>query len=629
MSSTKAKKAFSKSWHLKVLHCFFSFAVLLLLALYPISAMGAFSLWLVVLLSSYLIYGYVSQLLLVRRHAYLSLLVQEQSVWKQRLWQSLWAQLGVGIVAVFLALGMLIALAKLTPAEWAVLTLSVVSFHLIQFALQPWVKRHIQTHHQTNVALRMSHLLNLVLLVVALLALHFWITEVPQTSHLAFSDVVYQAYVSEQESAQLQLSGWVLGINAALYESFWYLVQWMTGTLPWWLTLIFWLLIMCALAVQVSLIWLVLLGIYSRLAVGLGKSPKLSPASRARYMVWAVVVGIGSLGWYVVNSEFSAMPSWAPLQEESSLSTEHEARSDPCHESNLSALRADFVRRNRHLRTVHEQQVIEQLHTHIDEVLEHAYGSTGQMTGTDEAINHFLDWNFSLLGQYTQLAYLMRSSFSKVQFEQLMAEKIDDFFSASLEQPLKRAEAQLNHGLVDALQQGASAYQTDVTVSSTQHTPWCVTLPPVDLNLSALFHKSGVGAGVAPGLLVMSRALTPGAAVAARTGTRRMIAGIFARFSARAGSSATAATAGSVCGPICMLVLGGATWVGTDLIINYGDERLNRADMFVTLQEDIAAHKEALADTLKVEAEVIVSALFSDLERMQDERFNLSRELRQ
>lgn len=616
---------------LRILHLLLSFAVLLLLALYPVSEMGAFSLWLVILLGSYLIYGYLSQLMLMRRHAYLSLLAQEQSIWKQRLWQSLWAQLGVGIAAIFLTLGMLIALARLTPAEWAVLALSVLSFHLIQTALQPWVKRHIQARHQTSVALRISHLLNLVLLVVALLALHFWVTEVPQTSHLALSDVVQQAYLTEQERAQLQLTGWMLGVNAALYESFWYLVQWMTGTLPWWLTLIFWLLIMFAVAVQVSLIWLVLLGIYSRLATALDKSPERRPTSRPHYAVWGTLVGVGTLSWFLTSSEFSAMPGWSPFQDESSPSVEHEVLSDPCSEASLSAMQADFEKRNHNLRSEHEHQVIQQLHTHIDEVLNSAYGSAGQVTGsaTDNAINNFLDWNFSLGGQYTQLAYLMRSSFSQTQFDQLMAEKIDDFFSDSLEQPLRLAESQLNQGLLAGLQRGANAYQAEVTVSSARNTPWCVTVPPVDINVSAFLHKSGVGAGVAPGLLVMSRALTPGVAVAARTGTRRMFTSIFARFSARAGSSATAATAGSVCGPLCMLVLGGATWVGTDLIINYGDERLNRADMFATLQEDIAAHQEALADTLKAEAEIIVSGLFSDLEKAQRERFNLSRELAQ
>lgn len=616
---------------LRILHLLLSFAVLLLLALYPVSEMGAFSLWLVILLGSYLIYGYLSQLMLMRRHAYISLLAQEESVWKQRLWQSLWAQLGVAIAAVFLTLGMLIALARLTPAEWAVLATSVVSFHLIKAALQPWVKRHIQPRHQTSVALRISHLLNLVLLVVALLAVHFWVTEVPQTSHLALSEVVQQAYLAEQERAQLQLTGWILGVNAALYESFWYLVQWMTGTLPWWLTLIFWLLIMFAVAVQVSLIWLVLLGIYSRLAPALDKSAERRQTSRPHYAAWGTLVGVGTLSWFLTSSEFSALPGWSLFKDEPSPSAEQEVLTDPCSESNLNSLRADFARRNHNLRSEHEQQVVEQLHAHIDEVLNSAYGSAGQATGnaTDKAINEFLDWNFSLVGQYTQLAYLMRSSFSQAQFDQLMAEKIDDFFSASLEQPLRLAESQLDQGLLAALQRGANAYQADVTASSVRNTPWCVTLPPVDINVSGFLHKSGVGAGVAPGLLVMSRALAPGAAVAARTGTRRMFASIFARFSVRAGSSATAATAGSVCGPLCMLVLGGATWVGTDLIINYGDERLNRADMFATLQEDIAAHQEALADTLKAEAEIIVSSLFSDLERAQRARFNLSRELGQ
>ena len=604
------------------LHIVLSLAVLMFLALYPLSAMGAVSLWLVLLVASYLIYRYLSQVMLLRRHAYIHLLAQEHSVWKQRLWQSLWVQLGVAIVAVGLAAAALIALARLSWPEWAALAASVLTFHLLKAALQPWVSRHIQPQHQSSVALRLSHWCNLLLLVVTLLAIHFWLTEVTPTSHLAVSEVMQQAYLREQANAQLQLSGWMLGINAALYEGFWHLVQWMSTSLPWWLTLIFWGLVMFGVVVQVSLIWLILLGLFSCLDRERTNRTMASQISRRQHGVWVLVFAIASIGWFFADSELADLQAWPQGNQDSSEEVAQGPLSDPCSEANLAILRADFDSRNQSLRSAHEQEVVDQLHRRIEQVLDTAYAPT------DEAINSFLDWNFSLAGQYTQLAYLMRSSFSQAQFDQLMAEKIDVFFSASLGRSLSLAEAQLNQDLTSAIEQGAYAYQADITTTTARNTPWCVNLAPLDINVDALLHKSGVGAGVAPGLLVMSRALAPGSAVAARAGTRRMFASIFARFSVRAGSSATAASAGSVCGPLCMLVLGGATWIGTDLIINYGDERLNRADMFATLEEGVNAHRAALQESLNEEAGFLVNSVFSELEREQRARFNLSRELR-
>lgn len=602
-------------------HLLASAAILLVLAFYPLSAMGVVTLWLTLIGSSFLIYSYLTQVMLLRRHAYIGLLTRHESHWRQRLWQSSWVQLLVALSSLALAAAALIASARLSGPEWAVIAGSVISFHLIQGALRPWVERHIEPVHQTSVALRVSHWLNIMLLVLALLALHYWVTEVPQTRHLSLVEVMQQAYQAELATAQLQLSGWMLGVNAALYSGFWHITQLISGTFPWWLTIAFWLVVMFAMVIQVALIWLLLLGAYALMS----DYQASSTAPRRRFgrglVIWLLVALVASVTWFVADSRLAE--PWQGWTEgiQAQRSERGQIDQDPCSAERIDSLREDYRARNQALRTEYEAQVIARLHQRIEQALDSAYARS------DDAVNGFLDWNFSLAGQYTQLAYLMRSSFTQQQFDQLMAEKIDVFMAASLQAPLESAQVQLNHDLTDIVQQAAISYRDEVVASPVQ-VPWCVELTPLNVDVDQLIHKSGVGAGVAPGLLLMSRALTPGAAVAGRAGTRRMFASVFARFSVRAGSSATAASAGSVCGPICMLILGGATWIGTDLVINYGDERLNREEMFNTLMDGVEAHQQDLEATLKDEAELLVHGVFSELEAQQEARFNLSRELR-
>ena len=124
----------------------------------------------------------------------------------------------------------------------------------------------------------------------------------------------------------------------------------------------------------------------------------------------------------------------------------------------------------------------------------------------------------------------------------------------------------------------------------------------------------------------MSRALAPGSALLARSGTRRVIAALGGRMAARAGTSAGAATAGSVCGPLCMFVAGAATWVGTDLALNYASERMHRDAMKAQLMQALDEHQQHVQQLVTNDVTQWLTGVFDEVEAQQNARFNLSRE---
>lgn len=593
-----------------------SSVVILAMAFYPLSAMSPWGFAAMVLVTSYLIYWHLADIMLLRRRALLGFVVETDSYWRQRLWSSIWIQLLTAFAAVFAALLALAAAEQLSGPEWVVVACSVLTFYLIETALKGSIQRHIRDEHRASMLLRLTHLLNMVLVVCALLAVHFWWTDVPDTRHLGLTQVMVAAYQVESAQARIDLIGWLLGISAAMHSMFWHLIQLLSTQVSWWLTLAIWLVVMTGLAIQVGFIWLVLLGGYAWLQ-RLWLPRTAASGSRLREQLsWLIAVAVCAGLW--LFSEYTRTAVSHRIAQDA-VATADQPVDDPCAAPLTAGMQERWREDSSEARYHHEQAAIDELEKQIETIVAQAYESA------DNMVDAFLDWNFSLTGQYTQLAYLMRGTFSEAGFETLMSERIDRFAQVYLQPGMLSADRQLNHALERVIYTEAHAYTQAIRQHSAQR--FCLELPALQINVPQLVSKSAVGAGVAPGLALMSRALVPGRAVAARSGIRRMFSALFARLSTRAATSSAAAGAGTLCGPGCMLILGGVTWIGTDLLINYGDEKLNREAMREELIAAMQTQQNEFTVQLQQEAAVLVGQVFLELENEQNQRFNLYREL--
>lgn len=618
-------------WPRTLLSMLLSALILLLLALYPLATMSAAGFTLVVLLLGYLIYWHLADLVLLRRRALLGYVTVPQSRWRQRLWNSVWVQVLTAMGSFSLALGALSAAAHLSVMEWSVLATSLASFSALQRLLAPFVLRHIEPAHQAQLLLRLAHAINLALLVVALLAIHFWFTEVPDTRHLYAADVATQAYLNASQSAEVALIGWLLGVNSALYALSWHAIQLVAAGAPWWVAVFVWALIAGALALQVSLIWFALLGAHAWIgryyqgadtsATGGHGGARTRTLWWREHGAWVLLAAVALLFWWGI--EYSAQK--ATLTSAENTRAAPLEQQVPCTQADYAQAEQQVISATENTRLSQQKAVIEQLQRDIAQVVDNAYEPAEQV------VDAFLNWNFSLAGQYTQLAYLAKAGFSQEQFNALMAARLNEISAPLLGPAVSNAQQRLDRLFTQRLEQGLAQYYQSLrlVIGSQQTMPneACFRWQPEPVELPDLLRKSGVGAGFAPGALLMSRALMPGGALVARSGGRRVFAALFTRFAARAGTSGSAATVGSVCGPGCSLLAGALVWLGTDLVINYGDERLNRAAMKEDLLAALYEQRDALKRQLQDDASGQVTQVFVAAQRRQLEQFNLSREL--
>lgn len=589
------------------------------LAMFPLAQVSLLTFLVVSVLLSGLVFHYLYAVVLLKRHAYLSMLAQPQSPWRTRLWQSVVATAVTAVASVFLAAAIWIAAAQLSVQEWGIFGLSVLTFGLLKYALQGWVARHVTPAYQHLTLLRLSHWLNVVVICGLLLAAHYWWLEVPDTRGMALMDAMRQAYDDRVQANALQLPGTLLGINAAIYTGFWHVTQVLSSSAPWWMTMLFWATLVLALALQASIIWLPLLGLQRLLT----PSSQTVVATRRPLMIWTLVVAVVVFASWRVETEstFGAAfeTALAPFSTSSSAPSD-ESHAEPCNDTRMSQIQQQTERQTTALRNTHQQRVREDIHRRIEQQVASAFASS------EAAIDGFLDWNFSLVGQYAQLAMLAQSRFSDHSFDDRLGQQLDQFFQHELGPALAMAEAQLATDIRAHMTAGGERFNQQVEGLVNQHTMQCWEFDGVTIDVNEVMRKSAVGAGVVPGVALMSRALAPGSALLARTGARRAIAMMSGRMAARAGTSAGAATAGSVCGPMCMLVAGAATWIGTDLVINYADESINRAAMRAYLMDAVEAQQQHLTELVKEDVDQWLALVFDDLEEQHNARFNLSRE---
>ena len=572
-----------------------------------------------------LVFRYLYAGMLLKRRAYVSILATPQTPWRARLWHSVWATVITACVAIVMTAAVWIAAAQLGWQEWTIFGISLVSYWSIKRAITPWVAANITVTYQQLTRVRLAHWLNVIVLCVLLLAAHFWWFEVPDTRAYSLLDTMQHAYRQQVHDSHLQLTGMFAGAHAAFQAGAWHLVQVVAAVGPWWLTAIVWLGVVLSLVVQASMIWLPALGLqmlYARHVTPTTRGALRAEGFGRALAIWSLVMVPVALSVWHVESQ-SSIQQWFSQRSagvEPSPRLSNRDAGPPCSAAQVAAQRESFTNQNAELRSTHQTAVQAQAETLIADHVARAFAPS------ERAIDAFLDWNFSLAGQYMQLAMLARAGFSQSDFEQLLELQIGEFIHREVTPALAEQESLLSAKLMQLIQDETAELHDRLIAAAASQPSLCWSLTPVPLDIGALTQRTAVGAGIVPGVVLMSRALAPGSALLARSGTRRVVAALGGRMAARAGTSAGAATAGSVCGPLCMFVAGAATWVGTDLALNYASERMHRDAMKAQLMQAVDEHRQHVQQLVTNDVTQWLSGVFDEVEAQQNARFNLSRE---
>ncbi|MEQ9462882.1 MAG: hypothetical protein RJQ10_04435 [Haliea sp.] len=573
---------------------------------YPLQKMTVLTLPLVLLVLGWVIYQYLEPLRLLQRHAYLNALTRRESWVRRVFWQGFLLRLKLVVTALAAAAVALLYVATIRPEEWLMVLASVPLFAVMFALASALLRSQLVPQYHYPLALRWACRATIVLLVVGLALWQLYWLEVPATRDLDLTGVLRGGFERGAATTPIPLLGQALGVAHALDAGVWHLMQVTTtasGTSRW-AYLAAWTAVLLWSALKVSAVWMVLLGA-TTLAGRRDTRPRQAAADSATLLAFALVVATTGIV-YLAVTRIELGPSAAAVDPCRTLAGEEHARLVTAARQRLHA---------------EEQGFNLAMSSMVEERIDAAYALAGQ------GVEDFLDWNFSLRGQYQQLAWVLGAGVTEVPLSERVGLQVDRQVHGLVAPALSVVGPGMATELEDrvhAAYAGQEAFVRDWLAGAD-----CLALPPPETSLAGLAPIAWGGGGAAAGIVGRRVAAGLGAAVVSRVGMRRLLAGVAARTGAKAATAGQASGSGALCGPMawaCIPALVGTAWLATDLAVNEVDEALNRARMRAELLAAIEAEKNALKSELTRYYGQLAARIFSDIERRQGDVFNLYRD---
>lgn len=602
--------------------------LLMLAALYffPLTTRNVPGLIGMVLAVSWCLYHYFLPLHLIRRRALLAHLTSDHSVLRRWLWRGVWSRFLLLLWCVVLAASVLLLSHNFSPMEWWILLCCVPVLLLLLPQALRWSGSEADQYIHLPLALRVAVYLTIVISTLGLIAVQILGEGVPDTRQLSLMQVVSQSWSTALDSTGLPATSWLTGIEAVMSKSVWHLMQQASSLSEQsaGLKLAVWLIFLLFVTLRAALMWFVLAGLLSWLLGASRRNDRLLSETNA---VTHFVSGVSLL---VIVSLLLAQPGVSAfvsrLVDQSMLALPLPAP-DPC--ARLATLElAQSEERSRN--TTNSAYLLWQQDT--DRQLDAAFEQT--FAQLEPAVDSYLDWHFSIGGQYLQLGFLLSAMIEKdvdQRFADYISTKIDEHISPVLSPALHQMREELLQQFdsdAQAFYVQQAMYLDELMASSTCLLP---VLPP--LTMPELVNKSAVGVGPLVGLLVSRFAVQGGARVGSkvltRSASKRIISASAAKVSAKVAESSGLAGLGVGCGvmaPVCVPVLFVATWLGTDLLINKFDEAINRPQMKADLMAALHEEKQRLQAEYKDLFASAASQLLAEVHNHQDQRFRILRD---
>lgn len=580
-----------------------------------------------VLLLSTLAYQYFDALRMLRRQAFLSHVYRPEGSIRRWFWDSLLLRIVFSVFALVAALLALLFSTHMQILDWWVLAAGILSFVAISRIIHHLLAQETQPQFHAIIVLRISAWVNVLVMAIVLAVLQIVWLEVPDTRHLKLTELLaFSWQESAAIDAKVPLLGWLLSVSALLHDVTWHLLQHASrveaGT---GVKLSLWLLVLFLNALKLGSLQLIVLGIPS---IVLQARQNGWPHTRNRlfrrsYLLTLLVL----LLLYVAINKVQ----WSQLSERSHApETSHQVLQNPC-EGPLGALNQ---RREQAALQGELQERLARQHSaanrRIEQYIQETVARAYQQAGS--GVDAFLDWNFSIKGQYQQLGYLAAttagSSMSEgsARFSEYLGTQMNSYIGEPLMPALTVAHADIQQVFMAEIQSSGLAYNRLLDQLAAQSN--CIRAPEFSFQPNAYIDKSLVGLGVAGGAIALRFATAAGTRAATRAGVRRVIAALFTRGAARAGAVGSG-SAGAFCGPVfwvCTPAIIAGTWFSIDYGLNKTDEFLNReqmrAEMLASLDDD---QQRAAAEL----AEFYLLALhdfYAELEATQQRQFNIRRD---
>ncbi|EGN75104.1 hypothetical protein A28LD_1567 [Idiomarina sp. A28L] len=560
---------------------------------------------------SLLAYQYLDAVRMLRRQAFLSHVYKPEGRVRRLFWDSLWLRILYTVISVISALIALMLIAQLQTLEWWVLLAGIVSFVLIALLVYRLLSNETQPQYHVAIVLRVSAWINLILLAVALALVQIFWLEVPDTRYLTVFEVAEQSW---QVEAAIPFVGWLLGTAAVLQDVSWHLLQQASRVeASMGLKASAWFLILSINALKLASLQVVLLGIPS-IAQQMqlhgwqtaGKKIFRKSYIFTLFVLLILYVSLNHVPWQQLRQSVSVPPEVVII--------------DPCAEVFVAREQQQLEQQVKRQLSVQQVNSSERMQAQVTVAVTEAFSHA------ERGVDAFLDWNFSIQGQYQQLGYLLGATVSSAKFNDYLSDRMNEFIGAELSPALLQANTALNETFAAEMRRAGAAQSAflDELLANSQ----CFEQPELTFSVGEYMDKSLVGLGIAGGAVALRFATAAGTRAAGRAGIRRVIAALFTRSASRAGAVGSG-SAGALCGPafwLCTPAIIAGTWFAVDYGLNKTDEAINRermrAEMLLSLQNDQA---QAIAE-LQAFYELALNDFYTELEEAQQRQFNIRRD---
>jgi hypothetical protein len=574
-------------------------------ALYHLHPGAVIILW---LLFSFFAYQYWEPLRLLKRHAFLMHAAKRRSRFRRCFWKGTFLRIWLAGVSLLTSAVALILAAHLREWEWKIILIGIAIFIGILAAESKWqlLGSQIAQKYRLAVTLRVAVWMSVAVTVPILTIFLFspWV-DVPFTKHLTVLEVVQTTW-GDVRAGALEPQSFFLAVSATATNLLWHSFQVVRVEEGWgrggYLLLIALTLFWNAL--KIGVLWIILAG---TIAAFHRKTTQLASdvVHVASYFIIALFIVV--LGYYALRD----LNFVASIDETEACAeiAQHEKR-----------VILDESRRSLENR---EREFSARMNQPIQDWMDSVYGRA------EIGVDRFLDWHFSIKGQYQQLGYLLMSViFRRADVDSVVADRMAKFIDSEV----KTAQPEATDVLVSTLSAGMKSlyHEHEAFLDGLLAQSVCLELPTISLPVDEYLEKSLVGLGAAAGPATARVA----AALTTRTATsgavKRIAVSVAAKFGARAGAAVGAGSGGLLCPPpfnlLCTTLLAGSVWFATDYGINYVDEALHREALRSEIMGVMKEARGVMEAELRFALEAFSWDMFVEMEDWQTRRFNLLRD---
>lgn len=618
-------------------------ALLALLYLIRLPLLSLPLLALMLVLLGWCFYQYFLPFHHLRRRAWLAHVTAEHSVLRRWLWNGFWSRLWLAILSLLMAGTLLMVANGLSDAEWLWLLVCIPVLVLLLPVSMRLTGSESEGRFHFPMALRVAVWLSVAVATAGLMLLHLGGEGVPDTRHLDLLTLVSQTWQVNAGQSTVPWVSTLIAVEAVADAVIWHLMQQAAtlSTQPAWLKLAVWLVFLLFLTVRVALLWFALAGLWYWLAgprqIG---DHRADPPLRA-FGFALLLAGLGS--WLM---SLPGMSAYMTTLSERLLSRPLPglaavAPADLCVAQAPQELGS--LRRQAQQQLLGEQQRLQQ------EFVQASNAALDEVFALAEpAVEQYLDWNYSLAGQYQQLGVLtaaaFRSAVSRVQ--QSLADDVEP--ALSIEQAYagylstqidQRVQPVLAPVLLSRVQQLETMAGQQAQQWITRHLAYtgqlasssiCLRGQLPALDMLAVNHTSLVGLGPVSGVLAARLAarssIHAGSALIGRQATQRMISASSARVASRTAQSASVSSAGGLCGPasvVCIPALFAGSWLATDVALTELDEALHRDQLRQELMAALDTEKQRLQQQYQDAFVMFADQLAQQLDGYQQQQFRI------